>query len=83
MYTYMVNEIEKNAADLVVCDRYIEIGNLSSQMHNKIISGVYDRRRIQREVLPHIIGDGTFYNWNIYPSITSLNYLDLRSSVIY
>ena len=68
-YSYMITAMEQNDCDLVVCDRYVDTKNASSEMHNGIAPGIYNRSAIENEILPHIIGDGSFFRWNIYPSL--------------
>jgi len=76
----MFEMMEENSVDMVLCNHFIDQGEASKLFLNQIKAGYYDKKRIELEVYPKIIGDGSFFHWNVYPSLC--NRLFLREKLI-
>lgn len=76
----MLEIMEESRVDMVLCNHFIDQGESSKLFFNQINAGYYDKKRIEKEVYPKIIGDGSFFHWNVYPSLC--NRLFVREKLI-
>lgn len=76
----MLEVMDGNGVDMVLCNQFIDQGETCKLFRNQIKAGFYDKERIKKEVYPKIIGDGSFFQWNIYPSLC--NRLFIREKLI-
>lgn len=76
----MLEVMEEYRVDMVLCNHFIDQGKSSKLFFNQIKAGYYDKKRIEVEVYPQIIGDGNFFHWNVYPSLC--NRLFVREKLI-
>lgn len=76
----MLEMMEKKRVDMVLCNHFVDQGETSRVFRNQIEAGYYDKERIETEVYSKILGDGSFFRWNVYPSLC--NRLFVREKLI-
>lgn len=65
----MLEVMEENKVDMVLCNHFIDQGKSSRLFINQVREGYYDKKKIEIEIYPQIVGDGSFFHWNVYPSL--------------
>lgn len=53
--------------DVVLCGYKEDIYGTTLPRVNKMVPGMYDRQRLEKEIFPNLLSDGEFYNVNIQP----------------
>lgn len=69
MFERMYHAITEQNADVVMCGRYEDTGNVSRQVFHGIPEGKYEKEALKREVYPGMIVKDAFFEWGIFPGI--------------
>ncbi|HCT90057.1 MAG TPA: hypothetical protein DF613_01545 [Lachnospiraceae bacterium] len=69
MYEDMYQISEKQKADVVMCGRYEDTGDVSRKVFHGIPEGRYEKKALIREVYPCMIAGDAFFEWGIFPGL--------------
>lgn len=69
MYERMHQVITQQKADVVMCGRYEDTGEVHKQVFHGIPEGRYDKQALQDRVYPGMIVNNAFFEWGIFPSV--------------
>lgn len=65
LYTILT---EQNV-DIVMCGWYEDTGNIQKEAFHGIQEGWYGRKELKEKVFPHMIANGAFFEWGIFPGM--------------
>lgn len=65
----LVGLMESEDVDLVLCARYKDTGDSGRLIQQAFSEGRYDKERITKEILPHMIVNDAFFRWGISPNM--------------
>lgn len=65
LYTTLVQE----QVDIVMCGRYEDTGSTRRQVFHGIPEGRYDKVALLEKVYPHMIVNGPFFEWGLFPGV--------------
>lgn len=68
MYERMLQKLEKENVDVVMCGRYEDTGMCSRKVYQGIKEGRYGKEQMLDEVYPKMLTGADFFEWGIFPS---------------
>ncbi len=69
MFEHLIGIMESEDVDLVLAARYKDTGATGHKIIQAFPEGRYDRKRIEGEILPHMIVNDGFFSWGISPNM--------------
>lgn len=69
MYEQMYQAITGHSVDVVMCGRYENTGSAQRPVYHGVDAGMYDRKRLLREVYPQMVTQTPFFQWGIFPNV--------------
>lgn len=69
MYGCLLEKLEGEQVDVVMCGRYEDTGSHAKKVCHGIAEGRYDKDRMAREVYPRMLVGGAFFSWGIFPGL--------------
>ena len=69
MYEKLLAVLADGKADIAMCGRFEDTGNVSKAVHHGIPEGYYDKRALLEKVYPGMIVNGAFFEWGIFPGV--------------
>ncbi|MEZ3485040.1 MAG: glycosyltransferase [Lachnospiraceae bacterium] len=68
MYERMLQKLENENVDVVMCGRYEDTGMCSREVYQGIKEGRYGKEQMLDEVYPKMLTGAEFFEWGIFPS---------------
>lgn len=68
MYERMLQKLEKENVDVVMCGRYEDTGMCSREVYQGIKEGRYSKGQMLDGVYPKMLTGADFFEWGIFPS---------------
>lgn len=68
-FEYLAGLMDYENVDIVLAARYKDTGASSRKIEQAFSEGRYDRSRIEKEILPHMIVNDAFFRWGISPNM--------------
>lgn len=68
-FEYLAGLMDSENVDLVLTARFKDTGASSRKIEQAFSEGRYDRSRIEKEILPHMIVNDAFFRWGISPNM--------------
>lgn len=69
MYEKMIYHMEKQNVDVVMAGRYEDTGKAVREVYHGIPEGRYDKSSMIKNVYPHMIVNGSFFEWGVFPGL--------------
>lgn len=69
MYERMHWKMTEEQVDVVMCGRYEDTENMQKPVYHGVSEGRYDKSMLMKSVYPHMIADGSFFKWGVFPGV--------------
>ena len=69
MYAHMLETLQQENVDLVMCGRYEDTGRTSKPVFHGIQAGCYRKPGMVQEIYPRMIAGRRFFEWGIFPNV--------------
>lgn len=69
MFEQLYNAMFEHSVDIVMCGRYEDTGQICKPVYHGIVEGRYDKNAMKEIVYPHMIVNGAFFEWGIFPGL--------------
>lgn len=69
MYEKLLAVLADGKADIAMCGRFEDTGNVSKAVYHGMPGGYYDKEALLEKVYPGMIVNGAFFAWGIFPGV--------------
>lgn len=69
MYKKLLDVLDDGNADVSMCGRFEDTGNLSRVVRHGFPAGRYDKHELIEKIYPQMIVNGSFFEWGIFPGV--------------